>query len=136
VPRAATVATDTINDTPRIRTPRRANYHRYPSDYREREQELTKDDFDALTTQLPDVFDRVLDFVGTALATRGHYDNIAYWVEQTYKAVQKLGRVSSTATTPLPTTSTTPSKPTWAQRLASLPPRLTEDETTLRQMKV
>ena len=75
---------------------------------------FTKDNFDALTTQLPDVFNRVLDFIGTALATRGHYDSVAYWVEQTYKAVQKLGRVSSTATTPLPTTSSTPNKPTWA----------------------
>jgi hypothetical protein len=39
---------------------------------------FTKDDFDALTTRLPDIFNRVLDFVGTALATRGHYDNVAH----------------------------------------------------------
>ena len=73
---------------------------------------FTEDDFNALTTQLLDVFNRVLDFVATTLATRGHYNNVAHWVEQTYKAVQKLGSVSSAVTTPPPTTSATSNKPT------------------------
>jgi hypothetical protein len=91
-------------------------------------------DFKALAEQLPGLFDSVLDFVGTALATRGHYDNVAHWVEQTYKAVRKLGSASSTAiATPIP--SNTPNKPSWA-RVASLPPPPTEDESTLRQVKV
>ena len=64
----------------------------------------TRDDFGALIAQLPGLLDGVSEFVTTALATRGHYDNIAYWVEQTSKTVRKLGSASSTATTP-PTTS-------------------------------
>src|ERR1700730_5017261 len=56
----------------------------------------TEDDFKALAEQLPGFCDSVLDFVETALATCGHYNNIAHWVEQTYKAVQKLGSTSST----------------------------------------
>ena len=36
------------------------------------------DDFRALAEQLPGFCDSVLDFVGTALATRGHYDNVAH----------------------------------------------------------
>ena len=47
----------------------------------------TGDDFRALVEQLPGFCDSVLDFVGTALVTCGHYDNVAHWVEQTYKAV-------------------------------------------------
>src|SRR5450432_4583696 len=63
----------------------------------------TGDDFKALAEQLPGFCDRVLDFVGTTLATRGHYDNVAHWVEQTYKVVRKLGSASSTAiATPSP----------------------------------
>ena len=38
----------------------------------------TGDEFEALTAQLPDLFNSVLDFVGAALATRGHYDNVAH----------------------------------------------------------
>jgi hypothetical protein len=70
----------------------------------------TGDDPAALVAQLPDLFNNVMKFVTTALATRGCYDNVANWVEQTYKAVRKLGSASSTAVTP-PTT-TTSNKPT------------------------
>jgi hypothetical protein len=38
----------------------------------------TGDDFKALAEQLPGFYNSVLDFVGTALATRGHYDNVAH----------------------------------------------------------
>jgi hypothetical protein len=94
----------------------------------------TGDDFKALAEQLPGLCDSVLDFVGTALATCGHYDNVAHWVEQTYKAVRKLGSASSTAIA-TPTPSITPNKPSWA-RVASLPPPPTEDENLLRQVRV
>src|ERR1700724_1346989 len=57
----------------------------------------TGDDFRALAEQLPGFCDSVLDFVETVLTTCSHYNNIAHWVEQTYKAVQKLGSPSSTA---------------------------------------
>ena len=70
----------------------------------------TGDDFKALAEQLPGFCDSVLDFVRTALATCGHYDNVAHWVEQTYKAVQKLENVSSTAIA-TPTPSNTLNKP-------------------------
>jgi hypothetical protein len=57
----------------------------------------TGDDFKALAEQLPGFCDSVLDFVETVLATHSYYNNIAHWVEQTYKAVQKLGSTFSTA---------------------------------------
>jgi len=94
----------------------------------------TEDEFAALIARLPDVFNNVLAFVSAALVTRGHYDNVAHWVEQTYKAVRKLGSASSTATTP-PATSITSNKPMWAA-IASCPPPPTEDEATLQQAKM
>jgi len=93
----------------------------------------TGGDFAALVAQLPDLFNNVTELVTTALATRGCYDNVANWVEQTYKAVRKLGSASSTAITPPITT--TSNKPTWA-RVTSHPPPPTQDEATLRQVKV
>jgi hypothetical protein len=57
----------------------------------------TGDDFKALAEQLPGFCDSVLDFVETALAICSYYNNVAHWVEQTYKAVQKLESTSSTA---------------------------------------
>jgi hypothetical protein len=87
-----------------------------------------------LAEQLLSFCDSVLDFVETALVTHGHYDNMAHWVEQTYKAVQKLESVSSTAiATSIP--SNTPNKPLWA-RIASLPLLSTEDKSLLQQVKV
>jgi hypothetical protein len=94
----------------------------------------TGEDFRALAEQLPGFCDSVLGFVETALATYGHYDNVAHWVEQTYKAVRKLGSTSSTAIA-TPTSSNTPNKPSWA-RVASLPLLPTEDESLLQQIKV
>jgi hypothetical protein len=101
--------------------------------YGSREQEPSGDDFAALVAQLPDLFNNITEFVTTALATRGYYDNGANWVEQTYKAVRKLRSASSIAVTP-PTT-TTSNKPTWARIASHLPPP-TQDEATLRQVKV
>jgi hypothetical protein len=75
----------------------------------------TGDDFAGLAGRLLDVFNNVLEFVSAVLATHGYYDKVAHWVEQTYKAVRKLGSAFFTATTP-PTTSTTSNKPTWARR--------------------
>jgi hypothetical protein len=68
------------------------------------------------------------------LATHDHYDNVAHWIEQTYKAVQKLGSTSSTAIA-TPTPSNTPNKPSWT-RVASLPLPPTKDESLLQQIKV
>jgi len=41
----------------------------------------TEDDFKALVEQLPGFCNSVLEFVGTALATCGYYNNVAHWVE-------------------------------------------------------
>jgi hypothetical protein len=38
-------------------------------------------DFSAAIAQLPDLLKKVMEFVGTALATRRSYDNVAHWVE-------------------------------------------------------
>jgi hypothetical protein len=73
-------------------------------------ESCTGDNFKALAEQLPGFCDSVLDFVETALATCGHYNNVAHWVEQTYKAVQKLESTSSTAIV-TSTPSNTPNKP-------------------------
>ena len=58
-------------------------------------------DLGAALERLPDLFIKVTDFVGTALVVQGSYDNVAYWVEQTFKTVQKLGKASSIGTPPL-----------------------------------
>jgi hypothetical protein len=70
----------------------------------------TGDNFRALAEQLPGFCDSVLGFVETVLATHSYYNNVAHWVEQTYKAVQKLGSISSTAIA-TSTLSNTPNKP-------------------------
>lgn len=43
-----------------------------------RSKSSTGADFAELTAQLPGIFNNVLGFVGTELATRGHYDNVAH----------------------------------------------------------
>jgi hypothetical protein len=43
-----------------------------------RSRSFTEDDFNALMAQLLDIFNRVLDFLMTTLATRGQYDNVAH----------------------------------------------------------
>jgi hypothetical protein len=70
----------------------------------------TGEDFRALAEQPPGFCDSVLGFVETVLATYSYYNNVAHWVEQTYKAVQKLGSISSTAIA-TPTPLNTPNKP-------------------------
>jgi hypothetical protein len=100
----------------------------------QRNKSCTGDDFKVLAEQLPGFCDSVLDFVETVLATCSYYNNIAHWVEQTYKAVQKLGSVSSTAIV-TSTPSNTLNKPSWA-RIASLPLLPTKDESLLQQIKV
>jgi hypothetical protein len=50
---------------------------------------------------------KVIEIIETTLATRGSYDNAAYQVEQTYKAVQRLEKAPSITTPPPPTSSST-----------------------------
>ena len=42
---------------------------------------------EALTEQLPDLLASMVEFIGAALSTRGPNDGVAYWAEQTFKAV-------------------------------------------------
>jgi hypothetical protein len=69
----------------------------------------TGDDFRALAEQLPGFCDSVLGFVETVLMIYSYYNNVAHWVEQIYKTVQKLENVSSTAIATF-TLSNTPNK--------------------------
>ena len=56
-----------------------------------------------LLDRLPGLFDAVSNFVGATLAIRGPNDGVAYWAEQTYKAVQRLEQRA-----PTPATTATP----------------------------
>jgi hypothetical protein len=76
----------------------------------QRNKSYTEEDFRALAEQLLGFCDSVLGFVETVLATYSYYNNIAHWVEQIYKTVQKLESTSSTAIT-TPTLSNTLNKP-------------------------
>ena len=87
-------------------------------------------DLGAAFEWLPDLFIKVTDFIGTALAVRGSYDNVAYWVEQTFKTVQKLGKASSIGTPLLSFTTVESPKSSWA-KIAALSPPPTSNEIAL-----
>jgi hypothetical protein len=89
--------------------------------------------FDAL----PELFDKVVDFVERALTTRGPNDSVAYWAEQTFDIVRRLEKRPLPSQSPALSTATTAAKPirTWAA-VASGPSPPTEEEVALRQVKV
>jgi hypothetical protein len=90
---------------------------------------------------LPQLFDKVVSFIGDALAVRGPNDGVAYWAEQAYEATQRIERrmaslrtvpkISSTSTT---TAAATTMNITWASVAARLPPP-SQEEATLQQVK-
>ena len=43
-----------------------------------------------LIERLPDVLSRTIEFIEATLSTRGPNDGVAYWAEQTFKAVQRI----------------------------------------------
>ena len=80
---------------------------------------------------LPGFFDEVVNFVSAVLAVRGPYDEVAHWVEQTYKAVQRLEKA------PKPKEhSYEPEKLSWAAVAAQRPAERMEEEFSLRRIKV
>jgi hypothetical protein len=86
------------------------------------------------------LFSKVLEFIGGALETRGPYDGVAYWVEQTFKVVQRIEKRPSVALSTTPT-AVEPSiasntRKTWASVAARRPPPLSKEETSLREVKV
>jgi hypothetical protein len=74
---------------------------------------LTEEGITAIMEGLPGFLDKVGDFVQDILSSRGLNDLVAYWVEQTFKAVQCIKQLpyikSKDNTIP-----TIPQKPTWA----------------------
>jgi hypothetical protein len=49
-----------------------------------------KGTYSALVAQLLGLFDLVMEFVGASLTACGPNDGMAYWAEQTFKAVQRI----------------------------------------------
>lgn len=81
--------------------------------------------------KLPKIFDSVAEFVIAVLAVRGPYDEVAHWVEQTYKAVQRLEK-----TPPASQRSYEPEKPSWAAVAAHRPVDRIQEEVALRRVKI
>jgi hypothetical protein len=88
--------------------------------------------YSALVAQLPGLFDLVTEFVGASLTARGPNDGVAYWAEQTFKAVQRIekrtqvpGLVPSEAI-----------KPSWAAVASRPHPGVAREGLALRQVKV
>ena len=88
-----------------------------------------------LIKRLPDVLSRTTEFIEAALSTRGPNDGVAYWAEQTFKAVQ---RIEKGVLTPPMTRLTSPvpkNTRTWAS-VATAGSRPSGEERALREVKV
>ena len=66
------------------------------------------EDIQSFLERLPGLFEKMSDFIGATLSTRGPNDGVAYWAEQTYKAVQ---RIEKGVLSPPPTTRATSPAP-------------------------
>jgi len=102
----------------------------------------TEEGIGAIMDRLPGFLDKVGDFVRDTLSSRGPNDSVAYWVKQTFKAVQRIEQTPRTESGDN-TSPATPRKPTWAavtarqmlQLIATLR-MLSDDVASLRQIKV
>ena len=56
----------------------------------------TEEGISAIVEGLPGFLDKVGDFVRDTLSSRGPNDSVAYWVEQTFKAVQRIEQTPRT----------------------------------------
>jgi hypothetical protein len=78
---------------------------------------LTEEGIGAIVDSLPRFLDKVGDFIRDTLSSRGPNNLVAYWVEQTFKAVQCIEQTprikSRDNTNPI-----LPWKPTWAAVIA------------------
>jgi hypothetical protein len=73
----------------------------------------TEEGISAIVEGLSRFLDTVGDFVRDTLSSRGPNDSVAYWVEQTFKAIQRIEQMPRTK----PGDNTIPAilrKPTWA----------------------
>ena len=102
----------------------------------------TEEGISAIVEGLPGFLDKVGDFVRDTLSSRGPNDSVAYWVEQTFKAVRRIEQTPRTKPGDN-TIPTTPRKPTWAAVAArqmlqpiETPRMLSDDVASLRQIKV
>ena len=100
----------------------------------------TEEGITAIVEGLPGFLDKVGDFVRDTLSSRGPNDSVAYWVEQTFKAVQCIEQIPRTKDNTIPAI---PRKPTWATIAArqtlqpiETPRMLADDIASLRQIKV
>ena len=57
---------------------------------------LTEEGITAIVEGLPGFLDKVGDYVRDTLSSRGPNDSVAYWVEQTFKAVQRIEQLPRT----------------------------------------
>ena len=88
---------------------------------------------DSIVSMLLELFNKLLDFVDDALSTHGLSDNVAFWVEQTYKTIRRLERkVASLPASPAPCAVTAAATPvrTWAS-VAARPAPPSQEETAL-----
>jgi hypothetical protein len=102
----------------------------------------TEEGISAIVEGLPGFLDKVGDFVRDTLSSCGPNDSVAYWVEQTFKAVQRIEQTPRTkpGDNRIPAI---PGKPTWAAVTArqmlqpiETPRMLSDDVASLRQIKV
>ena len=102
----------------------------------------TEEGITAIVEGLPGFLDKVGDFVRDTLSSRGPNDSVAYWVEQTFKAVQRIEQLPRTKSGDN-TIPAIPRKPTWAAIAArqmlqpiETPRMLADDVASLGQIKV
>ena len=100
----------------------------------------TEEGITTIVEGLPGFLDKVGDYVRDTLSLRGPNDSVAYWVEQTFKAVQRIEQTPRTESDTIPAI---PRKPTWAAITArqtlqpiATPRILSDDIASLRQIKV
>jgi hypothetical protein len=106
----------------------------------EEEIEMLREEASSLLERFGPFFSKVLEFVEGVLKTHSLYDRVVYWVEQTFKAVQHIEKRPGTAPSTAPTT-VEPSVvsralQTWASVTAVQAKLLSEEETSLWQIKV
>jgi hypothetical protein len=96
-----------------------------------------------LVEGLPGFFDKVSDFVRDTLSSRGPNDSVAYWTEQTFRAIQRIEKERTSRPKPDTPPTVAPMKPTWASIAAKhtlhplgAPRWVHEDTASLRQLKV
>jgi hypothetical protein len=104
------------------------------------EVEMLEEEASSLLERFGPLFSKVLEFVEGVLETCGLYNRVVYWVEQTFKAVQRIekrpGTAPSTALTTVEPSVALRALQTWASVTAVQAKLPSKEETSLRQVKV